>query len=379
MKNIPFHKPFISNKEKKYLNISLNNLNQSSKKVYSKKCEIFLEKKLNAKKVFIVNSCTSALEIIAHLLKIKNGDEVILPSYTFVSTANAFLLRGAKLKFADVNLNDMNIDPKKVEKLITKKTKAIVLVHYAGSPCDMDNFRKLEKKYSIPIIEDAAQALGAKYNNKFLGTFSKFSALSFHESKNITSGEGGALIINDKQYIKQASYIINKGTNREEFNNKLKKKYTWVSVGSSYVLSELNSSILYAQLQKLKYINFRRKKIWNKYNDNFQVLESKGHLLRQKINLKGKNNAHIYFVLLKSKKTRDRFISFMKERGVTCLFHYVPLDSSPMGKKLNKFQNNCKNTKSGFERLVRFPIWLGIEKYQDTIILLTKKFFNLQK
>ena len=376
MKQISFHKPFISTLEKKLLNDSINKLNKSSDKFYSKKCETYLEKKLKIKKAFVVNSCTSALEIIAHLLNIKEGDEVILPSYTFVSTANAFLLRGAKLKFADVNLSDMNLDPKKVEKIITKKTRAIVIVHYAGSPCDMEGFKEIERKYAIPIIEDAAQAIFSKYDGRYLGTFFKLAALSFHESKNITSGEGGALLINDNKFIKKASYIINKGTNREQFNNKQVKKYTWVNIGSSYVLSEINCSLLFAQLKNVNYINSRRKKIWNTYRKSFIDLEKKGKFKIQKVNHKGKTNAHIFFVLMKNKKQRDEFLSFMKRNGINCLFHYVPLDTSPMGKKIIEKNSYCENTKNGFERLVRFPLWLGVEKHQKYIISKTKKFFR---
>lgn len=335
MNKVVFNNPFFFNNTKKNINkvLSQKIKETTGGKTFFKKSCNFLEKKLKARKVIITNSCTASLEIAALLIDVKLGDEIIMPSYTFVSTANAFVLRGGKPVFVDIRKDNLNIDEKLIEKSITKKTKAIVVVHYAGVPCNMDKIVKIGKKYNLFIIEDAAQAIFSKYKNKYCGTIGDIGCFSFHETKNITSCEGGAIILNKKNFDRKASIICNKGTDREYFNKSLKKYYSWKGLGSSYIPSEITCSILYSQLINYKKIMKERKKIWIKYYSTFKNFKSK--LFENKTYL-AKNidiNYHMFFLICRNFNIRTKILTELKKIGVFSAFHYIPLHKSNFGSK----------------------------------------------
>ena len=377
------------NKEKKIIfNVpklfgnELKNLNQLEQKqfsangYYTQKCRQWLIKNIKCKDAHLVHSCTAALEMCALLLKIKPGDEVIMPSFTFVSTANAFALRGAKITFIDIDHKTLNIDANLIEKNITKKTKAIVIVHYAGVPCEIDKIQKISKRYNICLIEDAAQSILSKYKNRALGSFGDLATFSFHETKNIHCGEGGALIVNNKKFLKDAYIIKDKGTNRDAFNKNLVKKYSWVGIGSSYGLSEINALFLYNQLTIAKQITFKRISIWKQYKKFFKILENEGKILTQSIPLHSKLNGHSFFIIVK-RSIRNKLINYLKSKNVMALFHYIPLHSSPFGKKVSKNKNKLKFTDLKSESIIRMPLHLDI-KTNDIIKIknLLIKFFH---
>ena len=329
---------------------------------FFKKCNFFLEKKLNAKKCIITNSCSSALEMAALLIDANHQDEIIMPSYTFVSTANAFALRGAKPVFVDIRKDNLNIDERLIERAITKKTKAIVVVHYAGIPCEMDTIKKIAKKYNLIIIEDAAQAIFSQYKKKFCGTIGDIGCFSFHETKNISSCEGGALILNKKKYFKKASIISNKGTNREEFLNNSKKFYSWVGLGSSHIPSEITCSILYNQLINYKKIIKFRKKLWNNYYNNLKNIST--NLIRQTYLPKKDilQNHHSYYLICKTKKIRNSLIKRLKLRGIMSVFHYIPLHQSTAAKHFSKKKHSLKVTEDLSKKILRLPLWQGMDQ-----------------
>ena len=296
LKKISFNTPSLTGDEINNL-FKLNKLKcYSANGFFTKKCQQWLKKNIKCKEAFLIQSCTAALEMCALLLNIKKGDEIIMPSYTFVSTANAFVLRGATPVFVDIDFKTLNIDPYKIERAITKKTRAIVAVHYAGISCDMDPILNIAEKYKLYVIEDAAQAILSSYKGRPLGSIGDLATLSFHDSKNIHCGEGGALLINNKKFVKRAKIIRDKGTNRDDFNNNIVKKYTWVDLGSSYGLSEINAAFLYSQLLKAKSIIKNRIKIWNNYHHFFYKMEKDKKLIRPKIPNYSKSNAHIYYL-----------------------------------------------------------------------------------
>ena len=344
---------------------NINNLislkHYSGNGYYTKKCNNWLVKNLKCKESLLVHSCTAALEISAILLNLKPGDEIIMPSYTFVSTANAFALRGAKIVFVDVDKETLNINPKLIEKKITKKTKAIVIVHYAGVSCEMDKIKKITKKNRITLIEDAAQALLSKYKGKPLGSFGDLATISFHETKNIHCGEGGALLINNKKFIRRAKIIKDKGTNRDDFNKKIVKKYTWVDLGSSYSLSEINGAFLYSQLKKAKEITKKRINIWHTYNKFFLKLEKKYQITRPFVPKYAGINGHSYFIFVK-KNLRNDMLNFLNKNNIMALFHYIPLHSSPYGKKLLKTNFTLENTDLKAASIIRLPMHLYIKE-----------------
>jgi dTDP-4-amino-4,6-dideoxygalactose transaminase len=358
MKKIYFNSPTFNQNEIKNIK-KLKHFSSSG--YFTKKCTFWLIKNVKCKDALLVHSCTAALEMCALLLNIKNGDEIIMPSYTFVSTANAFVLRGGIPVFVDIDPKTLNIDPNKIEKAITKKTRAIVAVHYAGVSCDMDPILKIAKKHKLYVIEDAAQAILSRYKGKPLGSIGDLATLSFHDSKNIHCGEGGALLINNKKFIRRAKIIRDKGTNRDDFNNNIVKKYTWIDIGSSYGLSEINAAFLYAQLFKAKSIIKKRIKIWNNYHHLFYALEKEKKLLRPQIPIYAKNNAHIYYLLLK-KNLRDKLIKYLKSQNIIALFHYIPLHTSPFYKKNYKKNNIIKNTNLISNGIIRLPIHPGLTK-----------------
>ena len=354
-KKISFNIPLLAGGEINNL-LKLNKLKHySANGFFTNKCELWLKKNINCKEALLVHSCTAALEMCALLLNVKKNDEIIMPSYTFVSTANAFVLRGGVPVFVDIDPKTLNIDPKKIEKAITKKTKAIVAVHYAGVSCDMDPILKIAKKYKLYVIEDAAQAILSSYKGRPLGSIGDLATLSFHDSKNIHCGEGGALLINNKKFIKRAKILRDKGTNRDDFNNNVVKKYTWVDIGSSYGLSEINAAFLYAQLLKAKSIIKARIKIWNRYHYLFSRLEKEKKITRPIMQSYIKSNGHIYYIIVK-KKIRDQLIKHLKSQKIFAIFHYVPLHSSNFFMKYNKNKFNLPNTDLLSNSLIRLPL-----------------------
>jgi dTDP-4-amino-4,6-dideoxygalactose transaminase len=352
-----------------FVNLSkLSKLKQYSANGYfTKRCEDWLKKNIKCKEAFLVHSCTAALEISALLLNIKNGDEIIMPSYTFVSTANAFALRGGKPVFVDIDPKTCNIDPAKIEQSISKKTRAIVVVHYAGISCDMDSILRIAKKHSLYLIEDAAQAIMSGYKDKSLGSFGDLATLSFHETKNIHCGEGGALLINNRKFIQRAKIIRDKGTNRDLFNKNVVKKYSWVGLGSSYGLSEVNAAFLYAQFQKAKKITRYKKKIFNLYIKKLKILEIKGLIKLPIIPSYSNYNGHIFYIHILQQK-RSGLINYLKKKSTTCLFHYIPLHNSPFGKKKGITRYKMSNTNSVTSSLLRLPMYYGIKK-KDVITI----------
>ena len=355
MKNISFNDP-ATNVSSFYNLLKLKKYNHfSSNGKFTKQCEQWLRDNIKCKEALLVHSCTAALEMCAILLNIKKDDEVIMPSYTFVSTANAFVLRGGTPVFVDIDSKTLNIDPNKIEKKITKRTKAIVAVHYAGISCDMDPILKIAKKYKLYVIEDAAQAILSSYKGRPLGSIGDLATLSFHDSKNIHCGEGGALLINNKKFLRRAKIIRDKGTNRDDFNNNIVKKYTWVDLGSSYGLSEINAAFLYAQLLKAKSIIKNRIKIWNNYHNLFYELEKEKKLTRPQIPNYAKSNAHIYYLLIK-KSLRNKLIKYLKSQNIISLFHYIPLHSSYYFIKYYKKKIHLINTNLISKSLIRLPL-----------------------
>jgi dTDP-4-amino-4,6-dideoxygalactose transaminase len=353
-KKIYFNVPIVTNYKVNIQKISQLK-NYSSNGYFSKKCSKWLIKNLKTKDALLVHSCTAALEMCALLLKIQQGDEIIMPSYTFVSTANAFVLRGGIPVFVDIDSKTLNIDPSKIEKAITKKTRAIVAVHYAGVSCDMDPILKIAKKYKLYVIEDAAQTILSSYKGRPLGSIGDLATLSFHDSKNIHCGEGGALLINNKKFLRRAKIIRDKGTNRDDFNNNIVKKYTWTDIGSSYGLSEINAAFLYAQLLKAKSIIKNRIKIWNDYHHLFYKLEKEKKLTRPQIPNYAKSNGHIYYLIVK-KKLRDKLIKHLKYQNIISLFHYIPLHASYYFRKFHKKKINLINTDLISKSLIRLPL-----------------------
>ena len=325
--HIPFNKPFLSGKETQYIQQAVESGKISGDGSFTKKCHTFFESTFHFKKVLLTTSCTDALEMAAILINIKEGDEVIMPSFTFVSTANAFVLRGAKIIFADSRKDHPGIDEFAIEKLITPKTKAIVVVHYAGVACDMDIIMDLAKKHNLFVIEDAAQAIDSYYKNKPLGSIAHLSAFSFHETKNIISGEGGMLVINDEQFLERAEIIREKGTNRSKFFRGEVDKYNWVDVGSSYLPSDIIAAFLFAQLENIQKIQDKRKAIWNCYFENLSELKDKIQL--PFIPDFATNNAHMFYLVCKNIEQRDALIAHLKSHDIHSVFHYLSLHKSP--------------------------------------------------
>lgn len=330
---------------------------------YTKLCSKWMENNFNAPKVLLTTSCTAALEMTAILLDIKAGDEVIMPSYTFVSTANAFVLRGAKSVFVDIRPDTMNIDEKLIEEAITKRTKAIVVVHYAGVSCEMDAIMEIAKRYDLPVIEDAAQGVMSAYKGKSLGTIGDLGCYSFHETKNYTMGEGGALVINNENYRERAEIIREKGTNRTQFFRGEIDKYSWVDLGSSFLPSEFNVSYLYGQLLKAEEINNNRLASWDFYNTSLSLLKDRVEL--PYIPTECIHNAHMFYIKLDNLQQRTAFIKHMRSKGIGCVFHYVPLHSADAGRKFGKFSGKDQYTTRESERLVRLPLYYGLK--QDDI------------
>lgn len=360
MEKIPFNRPFYTGKEKQYIQSALETAQLSGDGAFTKACHSLLEEALGVKKVLITTSCTHALEMSAILLDIHPGDEVIIPSFTFVSTVNAFVLRGAKPVFVDIRPDTLNMDETKIEALITDKTKALVPVHYAGVGCEMDAIQSIADKYNLRIVEDNAHGLFAKYRGKYLGTFGSMATQSFHETKNFTSGEGGALLINDPELIDRAEIIREKGTNRSRFFRGQVDKYTWVDMGSSYLPSELLAAFLFAQLEGREEIQNRRKKIWKYYDVHLNAWTEENNIRRPLVPAYVEQPYHMYYLLLPDLQSRTAFINHMKDHGIMSVFHYLPLHLSPMGMSFGGKEGDCPVTEMMSDRLVRLPFYSGI-------------------
>lgn len=366
--NIPFNRPYMTGKELWYIAQAHANGHLAGDGSFTKKCQTWLETRTGARKALLTHSCTAALEMAAILADLQPGDEVIMPSFTFVSTANAFVLRGAIPVFVDIRPDTLNLDETKIEAAITERTKTIVPVHYAGVGCDMDTIMEIAHRYNLLVIEDAAQGIMSTYKNRPLGSIGHLGTLSFHETKNIISGEGGALLINDSELIQRAEIIREKGTNRSQFFRGQVDKYTWVDIGSSYLPGELIAAFLWAQMEEADAITQRRLTLWNGYHQKLESLEKAGKLRRPVIPEECAHNAHMYYLLLPDLKSRTTFIADLKERGINAVFHYVPLHSAPAGQRFGRVPGAMTHTENLAERLVRLPLWLGLEEQQTTVI-----------
>tara|TARA_B100000029_G_scaffold338825_1_gene331006 strand:+ start:252 stop:1379 length:1128 start_codon:yes stop_codon:yes gene_type:complete len=361
--HIPFNRVDIQGNELEYIQQAISNGHISGDGNYTKKCTSFLEVELGINKALLTTSCTHALEMAAILLDIQPGDEVIVPSFTFVSTVNAFVLRGAKPVFIDIHPDTLNMDENQLEELITEKTKAIIPVHYAGVGCEMDIIMNIANKYDIPVIEDNAHGLFGKYKDRYLGTFGTFATQSFHETKNFSCGEGGALLINDEQYIELAEIIREKGTNRSKFFRGEIDKYSWVTIGSSYLPSDILAAILYAQLEKRQLIQAKRKKIWEQYSEHLDAWANKNDICLPTIPENCEHPYHMFYLLMPTLEKRTLFIQHLKKNGILAVFHYLPLHLSEMAKKFGGTIGDCPVTENISDRLVRLPFYndLNIE------------------
>jgi len=356
MHTIHFNKPYLSGNETQYIRDAVSTLKISGDGLFTKKCHEFFEKKYNFKKVLLTTSCTDALEMAAILLDIKEGDEVIAPSFTFVSTVNAFVLRGAKIVFCDSALDNPNMDVNLIEKLITSKTKVIIPVHYAGIACDMDKMMELASKYNLFVVEDAAQAIDSYYKEKPLGSIGHMSAFSFHETKNIISGEGGMLVINDERFINRAEIIREKGTNRSSFFRGEVDKYGWVDIGSSFLPSDIIAAFLFAQIENLENIQSKRKEIWLSYYESLKELENTNFIKLPFIPDYASNNAHMFYIQCRNLEDRTRLIAHLKKSQINAVFHYLSLHNSPY--YINKHdQRELPNSDLYSDCLLRLPMY----------------------
>jgi dTDP-4-amino-4,6-dideoxygalactose transaminase len=352
---IPFNKPFIVGREMEYIAQSVQNGQISGDGLFTRKCHSLMQEKFSAKKVLLTTSCTSALEMAALLCNIEQGDEVILPSFTFVSTANAFYIRGAKPVFVDIRGDTLNIDETKIEEALTERTKVIVPVHYAGVGCEMDTIMDIASRKGLHVIEDAAQSVNAKYKDRYLGTIGDIGAYSFHETKNFICGEGGAIVVNNEDFTERAEIIREKGTDRSKFFRGEVDKYTWVDVGSSYLPSDLLAAFLYAQLENMDNIDQRRLKVFEYYHNALATLRDKGHL-----EVPQYRSSHMFYILLKDEETRDALMNHLKKNGVLAVFHYLPLHISGIGRSLGYEEGQMPVTESVSGRLLRLPFYYEI-------------------
>lgn len=363
MSSSPFNVPPYLGTEEKYIKEAIESHKICGDGAFTKKCNEKFEAITGSPKVLMTTSGTSALEMAALLADIQPGDEVIMPSYTFVSTANAFVLRGAKIVFVDIRPDTMNIDEKLIEDAITEKTKAIVPVHYAGVACEMDTILEIAKRHNLLVIEDAAQGVMSYYKGRALGAIGDFGCYSFHETKNYSMGEGGAILINHPDYVERAEIIREKGTNRSKFFRGQVDKYTWVDVGSSYLQSELNCAYLYAQIEDPNIINDNRLKSWNLYYELLSPLAKQGMIELPVIPDECQQNGHMFYIKVKDLEERTNLLSYLKENGVGAVFHYIPLHSSPAGLKYGRFYGEDKYTTKESERLLRLPMYYGLEDH----------------
>ena len=373
---INFNVPPFTGKEMEYMKEAVEAQKICGDGQFTKKCNQWIEEKTGTKKALLTTSCTHATELAALLAKVKAGDEVIMPSFTFVSTADAFVLRGAIPVFVDIRPDTMNIDETKIEAAITEKTVGIVPVHYAGVSCEMDVIMEIAKRHHLWVIEDAAQGIMSTYKGKALGTIGDFGCFSFHETKNYSMGEGGALLIQDETYVEEAEIYREKGTNRSKFFRGQIDKYTWVDYGSSYLPSDLNAAYLWAQLEMAEEINDHRLACWNRYYENLKELQDEGKITLPIIPEGCVHNAHMFYLKSKDLEERTKFIDFMKEKGILTVFHYIPLHSAPAGMKYGRFHGEDVYTTKESERLVRLPMYYSLTLEEvDQISNAVKEFY----
>lgn len=366
--SIPFNRAHVGDNVLDHLKTALESRHLSGDGHFTRLCHKWLEQETRCKKALLTHSCTAALEMTALLLELKPGDEVIMPSYTFVSTANAFVLRGAVPVFVDIRADTLNIDESLIEDAITPRTRAICVVHYAGVACAMDEILAIAERHGLAVVEDAAQAIGSRYKGRPLGGLGALGTLSFHETKNLVSGEGGALLVNDSQYVERAEVIREKGTNRSKFFRGQVDKYTWTDIGSSFLPGELVAALLYTQLADAPAIQDHRMQAWKRYHQWAEFHETEGRLRRPIIPADCTHNAHMYYMLLPNLEQRQQFIKSMKEHGIGTVFHYVPLHSSPAGKRFTRTHGPMTNTDHVSDTLVRLPLWADLGEGVEQVI-----------
>ena len=369
MKQISFNKPSLTGNELQYLNECFLNQHLSGNGVFTKRCEEFLEKNLNTQKAFLTTSCTHSLEMSALLLDLRAGDEVILPSFTFPSTANAFVLRGAKPIFADIRPDTLNLDETKFEQLITPQTKAVVVVHYAGIACEMDEILRIAEQHNLAVIEDNAHGLFGKYKEKNLGTFGKMATQSFHETKNFSCGEGGALLINDEKYFARAEIIREKGTDRSKHFRGEIDKYSWIDLGSSYVLSELQAAYLFAQFEQAEKIQNSRRQIWLRYAKSLDSWANENSVKLPIVPSHTEQSFHLFYMCLPSLKERDRMIEYLKNQHIQSVFHYQPLHLSKMGRSFGGKFGDCPVTEKISDTILRLPFYNDLTVEEQSYII----------
>ena len=373
---ISFNVPPVTGKEIIYMQDAISRNKICGDGYYTKLCNKWIEDTTGIAKALLTTSCTHATELAAILCDIKPGDEVIMPSYTFVSTADAFVLRGAKVVFVDIRPDTMNIDEKLIENAITDKTVAIVPVHYAGVSCEMDTIMEIAEKYNLKVVEDDAQGVMSKYKGKSLGTIGDYGCYSFHETKNYSMGEGGAILIRDAKDSDRAEIVREKGTDRSRFLRGQVDKYTWVAAGSSYLPSDLNAAYLYAQLEVAQQVFDDRMNSWNKYNEAFKYLKDKGVIETPFVPEECEHNAHMYYIKLDNIEERTKFINYMKENDILTVFHYIPLHSAPAGREYGVFAGEDKYTTKESERIVRLPLYYNMGETVDEVISKVYKYFE---
>lgn len=377
---IPFNVPPCAGKEYEYIKEAIDSHKICGDGNFTKKCQNWMEDKFKTQKVLLTTSGTSALDMALLMCNLSPEDEVILPSYTFSSTATAPVSVGAKLVFVDIRPDTMNIDENKIESAITEKTKVIIVMHYAGVACEMDKIMEIAKKHNLIVVEDAAQGVMSKYKEQYLGTIGDFGCVSFHETKNYSMGEGGAIFINNPKYNEKAEILREKGTNRAKFFRGQVDKYTWVDFGDSFLPSELNAAYLYAQLEKAEEINEDRLSSWEKYYEELIPLQQAGKISLPTIPQKCIHNAHMFYIKCKTLEERSKFISFMKERNIGCVFHYIPLHSAPAGLKYGHFHGDDQYTTHESECLVRLPMYYGLkDSDQEMVINSIFEFYNIER
>ena len=358
---IDFNRPAFVGKELLYIEDAVHRGMLCGDGEYTKKCSRWMEERFHAGHVMLTTSCTHALEMAAYLTEIQPGDEVIMPSYTFVSTADAFVLRGAKIVFVDIRPDTMNIDEKLIEQAITDRTRVIVPVHYAGVACEMDTIMDIAKRHNLKVVEDAAQGVDAYYKGRALGTIGDFGCYSFHETKNYTMGEGGAVLFNEDIYQEKAEILREKGTDRSKFFRGQVDKYRWMDYGSSYLPSELNAAYLYAQLEEHQKISDKRMEIYNFYDQNLKFLADEGKIRQPYVPEECIHNAHMYYIKVHDMDVRTRLIKYLRQKDISCVFHYVPLHSAPAGKKFGRFSGEDVYTTRESERLMRLPMFYNLD------------------
>ena len=374
---IDFNVPPFVGRETEYMKQAIESRKICGDGSFTKKCNSWIEEKTGTRRALLTTSCTQALELAAILVDIKPGDEVIMPSYTFVSTANAFVLRGAKLVFTDIRPDTKNIDENLIEDAITDKTKAIVPVHYAGVGCEMDKITDIARRHNLIVVEDAAQGVMAEYKGRALGSIGDYGCFSFHETKNYSMGEGGAILIKDGAKAEEAEIIREKGTDRSRFLRGQVDKYSWVSMGSSYLPSDMNAAYLYAQLEEADKINDNRLRSWEMYRERLQCLEDEGKVQLPVIPQECKHNAHMFYIVTDSLEERTKLIKHLKENGVLAVFHYVPLHSAKAGLKYGRFHGEDKYTTSIANSLLRLPMYYGLEEAEiEKVCELIKGFYR---